>query len=68
MELKLVDPEPGEGKIVFKLWGMNKPNARTSYMYVLARYWTDIVKAHRLQLGEVVQTWGLGREKVSWGS
>ncbi|CAL1352099.1 unnamed protein product [Linum trigynum] len=60
MELKLVvdGPEVGEGRIVFKLWAMKKKNGRASYMYVLARYWNDVVKAHRLGEREVVQVWG----------
>ncbi|CAI0440223.1 unnamed protein product [Linum tenue] len=58
MELLLLDPELGEGKIVFKLWEMNKPNGTTSYMYVLARYWNHVVKKNGLKTGEVVQVWG----------
>ncbi|CAN0890835.1 B3 domain-containing protein At3g25182 [Linum grandiflorum] len=58
MEVKMVDPELKVGKIILKHWGMRKPSGKVSSIYLLAKYWNDVVKEHGFKEGEEVQLWG----------
>ncbi|CAL1393814.1 unnamed protein product [Linum trigynum] len=62
MELLLLDPELGEGKIVFKLWEMNKPNGTTSY--ITGTMW---LRSMGLRQGKWFKCGGLGWERMSQG-
>ncbi|CAN1168310.1 B3 domain-containing protein At2g31420 [Linum perenne] len=58
MELKMVDPQLKVRKIMLKHWNLKKENGKVGSMYVLSKYWNEVVKELGLQKEEVVQLWG----------